>query len=174
MPVDAPSVSSTPVVPVAPVATRWLTSREQSAWRSFLNAISLLSEEVGDQLQRDSGLAHSDYEILVRLSEQPDRTLRMSELANRTLFSRSRLSHAVGRLEREGWVRRESCSGDRRGLNAVLTDEGFAMLAGAAPGHVEAVRTALLDPLTPEQIDQLAEIAAAIIAAAQARAEAAH
>ncbi len=161
-------------MPVAASPTpRWLSSREQSAWRSFLNAVSLVGEEVGDQLQRDSGLAHSDYEILVRLSEQPDRTLRMSELANRTLFSRSRLSHAVGRLEREGWVRRESCPGDRRGLNAVLTDDGFAVLAAAAPGHVEAVRTALLDPLTPEQIDQLAEIAAAIIAAAQARAEAA-
>src|ERR1700712_796469 len=134
------SVDATPT-------TRWLTDREQAAWRSFLNAISLVSEEVGDQLQRDSGLAHSDYEILVRLSEQPERRLRMSELADRTLFSRSRLSHAVGRLERTGLVRREPYPGDRRGLCAVLTEQGLRTLETAAPGHVETVRRALFDAL---------------------------
>jgi DNA-binding MarR family transcriptional regulator len=95
--------------------------------------------------------------------------MRMSELATRTLFSRSRLSHAVARLEREGWVRREPYPDDRRGLIAVLTDRGFETLAAAAPGHVETVRTGLLDPLTPQQIDQLADIAQSIIADAQAR-----
>src|ERR1700712_2985450 len=104
---------------------RWLSETEQTAWRSFLDAIQLLNTEIEAQLQRDSSISHADYEILVRLSEQPERTLRMSELATRTLFSRSRLSHAVGRLEREGWVRREPCRGDRRGLNAVLTKKGF-------------------------------------------------
>src|ERR1700712_5187696 len=152
-------------------APRWLTDREQAAWRSYLDAITLLNTEIGDQLQRDSGLSHADYEILVRLSESPERTLRMSELAIRTLFSRSRLSHAVGRLEREGWVRREPCPGDRRGLNAVLTARGFEVLAGAAPGHVETVRTALLDPLTAEQIEQLSTITEAVIAAARLRTE---
>ena len=151
---------------------RWLTDREQAAWRSYLDAITLLNSEIGDQLQRDSGLSHADYEILVRLSESPLRTLRMSELATRTLFSRSRLSHAVGRLEREGWVRREPCPGDRRGLNAVLTNCGFEVLAKAAPGHVETVRTALLDPLTREQIEQLSAIIDAVIAAARSRAKA--
>jgi DNA-binding MarR family transcriptional regulator len=149
---------------------RWLSTREQGAWRTFLDAIQLLNVEVDNQLQHDSGLSHADYEILARLSEQPRRSLRMSELAARTLFSRSRLSHAVGRLEQEGWVRREPCPQDRRGLIAVLTDRGYQLLAAAAPGHVEAVRTALLDPLTPAQIDQLAGIAAAVIAAARVRA----
>lgn len=148
---------------------RWLSTGEQAAWRSFLDAIQLLNSQVETQLQRDNGLSHADYEILARLSEQPQHSLRMSELAARTLFSRSRLSHAVGRLEREGWVRREPCPDDGRGLIAVLTDRGFTTLAAAAPGHVETVRTGLLDPLTPQQIEQLAEIAQAIIAAARAR-----
>lgn len=151
---------------------RWLTPHEQTVWRSFLDAVSLINDEVGDQLQGDSDLSHSDYEIFVRLSEAPDRTLRMSELATRTLFSRSRLSHAVGRLEREGWVRREPCPGDKRGLNAILTDDGFKKLAAAAPGHVEAVRTVLLDQLSPAQVDQLGIITAAIVNAARARGQA--
>jgi DNA-binding MarR family transcriptional regulator len=148
---------------------RWLTVAEQTAWRAFLNAVQMLNTEVESQLQRDSGISHADYEILVRLSEQPSRSLRMSELAARAVFSRSRLSHAVGRMEREGWVRREPSPEDGRGLRAVLTERGFEVLAAAAPGHVEAVRTTLIDPLTPEQVDQLADIAKTIIAAAEAR-----
>jgi DNA-binding MarR family transcriptional regulator len=86
----------------------------------------------------------------------------MSALADRSMSSRSRLSHAVARLEENGWVRREICPTDRRGQVAVLTDAGFAALAAAAPGHVEGVRTHLLDPLTPEQVTQLAQICAVI------------
>lgn len=89
---------------------------EQTAWRAFLSAVQMLNTEVEAQLQRDSGISHADYEILVRLSEQPDRSLRMSELAARAVFSRSRLSHAVARMEREGWVRREPSPEDGRGL----------------------------------------------------------
>jgi DNA-binding MarR family transcriptional regulator len=142
---------------------------EQTAWRAFLSAIQMLNTEVEAQLQRDSGISHADYEILVRLSEQPDRSLRMSELAARAVFSRSRLSHAVARMEREGWVRREPSPEDGRGLSAVLTDRGFDVLAAAAPGHVQAVRTALIDPLSSAQVDQLAGIAQTIIAASLAR-----
>lgn len=145
-------------------APRWLSGDEQAAWRSFLDAIALLNGEVEAQLQRDSGLSHADYEILVRLSEAPDRALRMSELADRTLFSRSRLSHAVGRLERTGLVRREPFPGDGRGQCAVLTDQGLRTLERAAPGHVETVRRYLFDALSPEQIAQLAGIARAVIA----------
>jgi DNA-binding MarR family transcriptional regulator len=145
--------------------TRWLSGDEQIAWRSFLDAISLLNGQVEAQLQGDSSLSHADYEILVRLSEAPDRALRMSELADRTLFSRSRLSHAVGRLERAGLVRREPFPDDRRGLCAVLTDLGLRTLESAAPGHVETVRRYLFDALSPEQIEQLAAIAQAVIAA---------
>jgi DNA-binding MarR family transcriptional regulator len=147
---------------------RWLSVEEQSAWRASLSAVQLLNAAVDSQLQRDSGLSHADYEILVRLSEQPEHGLRMSELAARTLFSRSRLSHAVGRLEKAGLVRREPYSGDRRGRCAVLTERGRAALVAAAPGHVETVRSVLFDALSPEQIEQLTGIARAVVAAAAA------
>ena len=149
--------------PVPP--PRWLTDDEQAAWRSFLSAVALLNGAVEAQLQRDNGLSHADYEILVRLSEAPNHALRMSDLADRTLFSRSRLSHAVGRLERAGLVRREPYPGDRRGLCAVLTEQGLRILEAAAPGHVLTVRRALFDALTQDQIEQLRAIAQAVVAA---------
>jgi len=148
--------------PVAVAEPRWLSPAEQQVWRSYLAATQLLTERLDQELQRDSGMPHTYYEVLVRLSEVPDRRLRMSELADRSLSSRSRLSHAVARLEEVGWVRREAFAGDRRGQIAVLTDAGFAALAAAAHGHVECVRTSLFDPLTPEQVRQLGEICTAI------------
>ena len=143
---------------------RWLSADEQHAWRAFLTATRLLFDRLDRELQHDAGMPHAYYEILVRLSEAPDRTIRMSELANRSQSSRSRLSHAVARLEEMGWVRRDTCDTDRRGSFAVLTDKGFAALAAAAPGHVEGVRTHLLDQLTPEQVEQLGVISEAIVA----------
>jgi DNA-binding MarR family transcriptional regulator len=143
--------------------TRWLDEEEQRAWRSYLVATRLLSAQLDRELQQESGMPHAYYEILVRLSEAPDRILRMSDLADASESSRSRLSHAVTRLEESGWVVRESCPTDRRGSFARLTDAGFAALAAAAPGHVEAVRTYLLDPLTPAQVRQLGEISEAIV-----------
>ena len=142
--------------------TRWLTDDEQRTWRAFLTAVHLLIDELDHDLQRDAGMPHTYYEILVALSEAPCRTLRMSQLADRCQSSRSRLSHAVSRLEEAGWVRREACPTDKRGALAVLTDTGFAVLAAAAPGHVEAVRRSLFDVLTPEQVEQLEEISSAI------------
>jgi DNA-binding MarR family transcriptional regulator len=124
---------------------RWLTATEQRAWRAFLAATRLLFDSVDAQLQRESGLPHAYYEILVRLSEAPDRQLRMRQLADLSMSSKSRVSHAVARLEERGWVRRAECVGDRRGQLAQLTDTGYAVLAAAAPGHVERVRTALLE-----------------------------
>jgi DNA-binding MarR family transcriptional regulator len=143
---------------------RWLDAHEQRVWRSYLAATQLLTERLDQELQRNSGMPHTYYEVLVRLSEAPGRRLRMSELAERSLSSRSRLSHAVARLEAAGWVVRESCESDRRGQNAVLTDAGFAALEAAAPGHVEGVRRHLFDPLTPEQVTQLGEICDAVAA----------
>lgn len=142
--------------------TRWLDAEEQRAWRAFLEATQGLYDQLDRELQRKAGMSHAYYEILVRLSEAPDRTLRMSTLATRSQSSRSRLSHAVARLEERGWVRRESCPTDRRGLFAVLTDEGFAALQAAAPDHVEGVRTHLLDRLTTDQVRQLHEISVAV------------
>jgi len=142
--------------------TRWLTEREQEIWRSFLSATLGLSDAMARQLQRDAGMPHAYYEILVALSEAPDRTLRMSELAGVRNSSRSRLSHAVARLEETGWVRRRDCPTDKRGSFAMLTDAGYAALEAAAPGHVNEVRARLFDQPTPEQVEQLGEISAAI------------
>ncbi|MFC4857389.1 MarR family winged helix-turn-helix transcriptional regulator [Actinophytocola glycyrrhizae] len=142
--------------------TRWLTDREQEIWRSYLSATLGLADALARQLQRDAGMPHAYYEILVALSEAPDRTLRMSELAGVRNSSRSRLSHAVARLEEAGWVCRRDCPTDKRGSYAMLTDAGFAALDAAAPGHVTEVRERLFDQLTPEQVEQLGEISRAI------------
>jgi DNA-binding MarR family transcriptional regulator len=138
--------------------TRWLDADEQRAWRAFLQASQMLFERLDRQLQRDAGLSHADYEILVRLSEAEGQRLRMSELASSTLFSRSRLSHAVARLERDGKVRRQSCPSDGRGTFAVLTPEGADALAAAAPAHAGEVRRQVFDQLTPTQVEELRRI----------------
>jgi DNA-binding MarR family transcriptional regulator len=151
--------------------TRWLTAEEQLAWRTFLDACQVAFSAIDGQLLRDSDIPHAYYEILVRLSETPARALRMTQLAEASTSSKSRLSHAVARLEERGWVKRTNCATDRRGQIAHLTDEGFAALAAAAPGHVEQVRRSLIDRLTPEQVEQLREISAAIIAGADPAAE---
>jgi DNA-binding MarR family transcriptional regulator len=132
-------------------------------WRTYLEAQRVLTETLEAQLQRDAGIPHTYYEILVRLSESPNRRLRMSQLAEASLQSKSALSHATARLEERGWVRRVACPSDKRGLEAELTDAGFAALASIAPGHVTTVRESLLDALTPKQIEQLREISAAIV-----------
>ncbi len=146
--------------------TRWLTAGEQRAWREFVTACQTLFTAVEAQLQHGAGFPHGYYEILVRLSEAPGRALRMSQLAEASTSSKSRLSHAVARLEERGWIQRTDCPTDRRGQVAQLTDQGFAALAEAAPGHVAQVRRSLIDVLTSEQLRQLREISAAIIAAA--------
>ncbi|MFC9257509.1 MarR family winged helix-turn-helix transcriptional regulator [Amycolatopsis thailandensis] len=142
---------------------RWLSDQEQKVWRDFSAATRMLQAHLEGQLQHEAGMPHTYYEVLVALSEAPGRKLRMSELADARKASRSRLSHAVARLEANGWVRRESCPTDKRGSWAVLTPEGFAALEEAAPGHVEAVRESLFDPLTPEQVKALGEISAALL-----------
>lgn len=139
-------------------APRWLTDEEQHAWRAYLHATTLLEDHLDRQLQRDAGMPHIYYGLLVQLSQAPRRRMRMTELARNAKITRSRLSHAIARLEKNGWVRREDCPSDKRGQNAVLTDDGHAMLRRSAPGHVEAVRQAMFDRLTPEQVSSLGEI----------------
>jgi len=143
--------------------TGWLEPDEQATWRAFVVANRLLFDQLDRELQRDAGLPHSYYEILVRLSEEPGEALRMSELAQRTQSSRSRLSHAVARLEEAGWVGRRVCLSDRRGSVAVLTDRGRAVLSAAAPGHVEGVRRHLFDQLGPARVAQLHDISQALV-----------
>ncbi|MFD7403306.1 MarR family winged helix-turn-helix transcriptional regulator [Streptomyces sp. NPDC059866] len=139
-------------------APRWLTEEEQRIWRSYLHATTLLEDHLDRQLQRDAGMPHVYYGLLVGLAEAPHRRLRMTELAMKAKITRSRLSHAIARLEKSGWVRREDCPSDKRGQLAVLTDAGMEVLKRSAPGHVAAVRQALFERLTPEQQKSLGEI----------------
>jgi DNA-binding MarR family transcriptional regulator len=150
---------SQPAGEPAPAAeTRWLDAEEQKTWRAWLYSTQLLQDRLDRELTHRTGISHAYYEILVALSETPGRAMRMSELADRCLSSRSRLSHAVSRLEERGWVRRQVCAEDARGQLAVLTDEGFAALEAAAPVHVESVRTHLFDQLSPRQLAALRDI----------------
>jgi DNA-binding MarR family transcriptional regulator len=138
--------------------TSWLTPAEGDAWWPFAVLLAKLPDAFERQLQRDSGLGHFEYMILSQLSQAPRRSLRMSFLAVVANGSLSRLSHAVKRLERRGWVRREPCPDDGRYTNAILTDAGHAKVEAAAPGHVRAVRELVIDALTPAQLQQLREI----------------
>ncbi|WP_030197103.1 MarR family winged helix-turn-helix transcriptional regulator [Streptomyces sp. NRRL S-87] len=137
--------------------TRWLNDDEMRAWRGFLAASALLNRRLDQQLKDESGLSHPQYEILVRLSAAPDHELRMTELADGLINSKSGLTYQVTQLEKAGLVRRRSCPSDVRGVFAVLTDLGRERLEQAAPGHVAEVRQHLIDVLTPEQLEALAD-----------------
>ncbi|CAN5308725.1 MarR family transcriptional regulator [soil metagenome] len=143
--------------------TRWLDAEEMRAWRGYLGLVRLLDHRLNRDLQEQSGLTLSDYEILVRLAEEPARRMRMSELAERAMISKSRLSHQITRLADRGLTRRERCPSDRRGSFAVLTDAGYAALEAAAPGHAGSVRAHLIDVLNPEQVCALAELSEAVV-----------
>jgi DNA-binding MarR family transcriptional regulator len=143
----------------------WLSDEQQAAWRGVVAMLLRLPAALDAELQRDAGLNHFDYLVLSGLSEAPDRTLRMSELAAMANSSLSRLSHVVSRLENKGWVRREPCPGDGRFINAVLTDDGWQKVAATAPGHVAAVRELLVDILSEEEFAQLGVISHKVLAA---------
>jgi DNA-binding MarR family transcriptional regulator len=136
---------------------RWLTDEEQRIWRAYMHATTLLEDHLDRQLQRDAGMPHIYYGLLVQLAEAPRRRLRMTELAMNAKITRSRLSHAIARLEKNGWVRREDCPSDKRGQFAVLTDDGYEVLRRTAPGQVTAVRQAVFDRLSADQQKALGE-----------------
>lgn len=129
---------------------RWLDSEQQASWRAFLSGTTRLFERLDRQLREASGISLAEYEILVRLSEAPERRLRMAELASSLAHSRSRVTHTVARLEAVGAVVRRACPTDGRGVIATLTDDGMQMLVDAAPGHVDAVRDCLVDIADPD------------------------
>jgi DNA-binding MarR family transcriptional regulator len=133
---------------------RWLSSGEQQAWRATVNLSQLLLRQLDRDLSAH-GLNGHDYEILVELSEAPDQRLRMTELADATSQSRSRLSHQISRMEKRGLVRRDECEGDKRGTFAVLTAEGTATIERVAPDHVEHVRRHFIDRLSPRQLEEI-------------------
>ena len=143
--------------------TAWLDAEELQAWRALILLVQLLPGTLDRQLQADSGLAHSDYAVLATLSSAPDKRLRMSDLAELMDFSPSRLSHAMTRIERVDWVRREPCPMDKRVQYAVLTEVGQEVLTDAAPGHVGHVRRLVFDHLTASEVRQLGIIAERIL-----------
>jgi len=142
--------------------TQWLSDEQQCSWRAWLAASTLLADQLDRDLQADAGLSLADYEILVRLSESPDRRIRMSELADLTLSSRSRLSHQIDRMANAGLVSREVCTEDRRGSFAVLTDAGWNTLVRSAPSHVDSVREHLVEVLSPAEFAALGKACAKI------------
>lgn len=144
-------------------STRMLTEQEQRAWRSLVFMTYLLDSTLDRQMQRDAGMPHTYYVVLVLLYEAEGRRMRMSDLANRLRFSPSRLAHAVKSMERSGWVRRQTAAHDRRVQVASLTEHGLATIRRVAPLQVAEVRTRVLDRLAPEQLDQLTEISEAIM-----------
>ncbi|MFB7454732.1 MarR family winged helix-turn-helix transcriptional regulator [Streptomyces sp. NPDC056194] len=137
---------------------RWLDAKEQEVWRAYRQAVDLFEDALDRQLQGDAGIPHLYYGLLSRLSEAPRHRMRMTDLAVHANITRSRLSHAVTRMEKSGWIRRDTCSSDRRGQFAVLTDEGALLVRRAAPGHVDAVRRGIFDRLTPEQAARFGEL----------------
>lgn len=147
--------------------TRWLTEDEQQVWRLWLEVVQRQTAAIEDDLHEQSALSLSDYEILVTLSETPSREARMSELADRAIISRSRLTYRVDRLVTKGYVVREGADGDRRGVVAKLTDAGMAHLVDAAPHHVATVRSLIFDHLDPDDLDVLHAILSKLIGPAR-------
>lgn len=145
--------------------TRWLSARELQAWMRLEAVAELLPAALDHQLQRDADLSHYDYLVLAKLSEAPDRTLRMSGLAASTNATLPRLSHVAARLEARGFLTRTRDEGDRRATLATLTDEGWRKVVATAPSHVGEVRRLVVDRLTPEQVEQLDAIALAVLGA---------
>jgi len=131
---------------------RWLDAAQQRDWRAFIDGSLRLAEALEHDLKTRHGLSMAEYEIMVRLSEAPNRTMRMAELAACASQSRSRLSHTVTRLERAGLVERSSCPDDKRGVLATLTEKGYDALETAAPSHVTIVRDLFIDAVDPEDL----------------------
>jgi DNA-binding MarR family transcriptional regulator len=142
---------------------RWLDDEQQHAWRRLAAVVLKLPGALESQLQRDSDLSHFEYWVLALLSEAPDRTLRLSDLAGQANASLSRLSHVVTRLERRGWVARRPCPDDARATLGVLTDEGAAQVEAAAPGHVETVRGLVFEALDARGVRDLARLCELIL-----------
>lgn len=140
------------------MGTRWLDESERAAWLRLAAVLELLPAALDSQLRSQAGLTHFEYFVLAMLSEAPERTLRMTALAQLTNATLPRLSHVARRLEERGLVERFPCPEDGRATNARLTGAGWDAVVAAAPGHVSTVRHHVVDALTPEQLDQLRDI----------------
>ena len=150
---------------------RWLDEQEDRAWRGYRRMRRLLDLELARELMQDAGLSEPDYDVLSDLSETPEQRLRLSELADRMLWSRSRLSHHISRMQQRGLVTREECATDGRGSVVVLPPAGRQAVEAAAPGHVAAVRRHLIDRLTPAEVSALGTLSQRVIDHLTARPE---
>ena len=138
--------------------TRWLTEDELASWLPLSGVMLKLGTALDSQLQRDSDMTHFDYLCLAMLSEEADWTSTMSSLAARTNASLSRLSHVISKLEKRGWVSRCRSEISRRVTMVTMTEEGYAVLVAAAPGHVETVKSLIYDGLAPEDVASLRKV----------------
>ena len=146
----------------AGIEPRWLDETEMRAWRGVLRMGWLIEMAIGRELT-EAGLSFPDYHVLAGLSETPDHQMRITDMAARISWSKSRLSHQLSRMEARGLVYRTTCPTDARGALAVLTPAGLEAIQTAAPGHVESIRRHLLGRLTPEQVEALADITEAVL-----------
>ena len=144
-------------------STRWLTAPQERAWRRYRRMRTLLDLQIARDLNKDSGLSETDYDVLSTLSEKPEGRWRARALAAQLLWSTSRLAHHAGRMEQRGLVARQPCPGDARGALISLTEQGRAALERAAPLHVASVRRHIIDLLTPGEIAALDTIAGKVI-----------
>ena len=136
---------------------KWLNQREQQAWLTLISATEHLSRVLDQQLRADAGLSHIQYAILARLADTPDGSMRMLALAEAMAVTKSGLTYQIVQLEKRGLVRREACPSDERGVVAAITPDGKDLMRRAAPAHVNLVRELVIDALTPQQLDALAE-----------------
>lgn len=136
----------------------WLDAEEMRIWRGFVEASGRVDYELGQALKRNADMTHDDYEVLVLLSETPDHRMRMTEMSQRLVHSQSRLTQRVDRLVKRGWVCREQCDEDRRGVNAVITAAGMTQIETAAPDHVRDVRAFLIDLIEPDERKIFADV----------------
>jgi len=149
--------------------TPWLTTDQQRIWRAFLGGTTVLMDRLDRDLRSQHGLSMPEYEILVRLSEAPGRAIRMAELADAVSHSRSRVTHTIARLEREGIVVRGQCSDDGRGVSAVLTDHGFSVLEEAAHTHVRGVNDYLIENADPDDLAAVGRVMQHVLEGLQGR-----
>lgn len=145
-----------------PGATRWLDESQQRAWRAFLLGYTLLQDRLDDDLRRTFQISLTEYEILVRLSERPGRSMRMAQLADALAHSRSRVTHTIDRMQKSGFVERAASPEDGRGVVATMTDKGMALLEEAAHVHVNGVRANLVDLASPEDFEAVGRVMNAV------------
>lgn len=149
--------------PATTTPPRWLTAREQAAWRAYLDMTAKLNARLNREMQRQSGISIADYSVLVQLSEHVDARMRVLELARALGWEKSRLSHQLTRMQQRGLIDRSNCSEDRRGAWIVLTEKGRETIVAAAPRHVESVRRYMFSELDAGQVEALGRISKSVV-----------